>query len=463
MNRHSKLFKNSIIFAIGNLGSKLISFILVPFYTFVLTKSEFGTVDLISTTVNLFAPIITISIFDAVFRFTLEKDEEKNEILSNGIVVSIFGSVLAILFLPILALFKIPFSNYLILLLISTVFLSLLSNFARANGQVKVFAFSGIIGTIATAGLSIILLSFLNLGIRGYLLALLFSNIITIIFLSYMTRISSRFRLKYVNLELLKKMLVYSIPLIPNAFSWWINTSADRFFILAFVGAAANGIYAVASKIPSLLTLINQIFFQSWQMSAVEEYNSGDASDFYSNVFNAYLTLQFICATIILLVLKPLMGILVAESYFVSWKYIPFLLLAVIYSSISGFLGTTYTAAKKTTAILFTTLVGAILNIIMGFVLVPFFGIQGASLASGFSFGVVALIRLINTKQFLVINVNWVKVCIYHVQFIVMTTLLFVLKEVVYLEVALAILVIIGILINVKELKQIVDNIKKNR
>lgn len=463
MNRHGKLFKNSVIFAIGNLGSKLISFILVPFYTFVLTKSEFGTVDLISTSVNLFTPIITFSIFDAVFRFTLEKGEEKNKILSNGMVVSIFGSALALLCLPILTSFGIPFSNYLILLLISTVFLNLLSNFARANEQVKVFALSGIIGTVVTAGLSVVLLSFLHLGIRGYLLALLFSNIVTIIFLGYMTKLSSRIRLKYVNIEVLKRMLTYSIPLIPNAFSWWINTSADRFFILAFVGAAANGIYAVASKIPSLLTLINQIFFQSWQMSAVEEFRSNDASDFYSNVFNAYLTLQFICATMILVILKPLMEILVAESYFISWRYIPFLLLAVIYSSISGFLGTTYTAAKKTTAILFTTLIGAVLNIIMGFILVPFFGIQGASLASGFSFGIVALIRLINTKQFLVIKVNWVKVCVYHVQFIVMVTLLFTLKDIVYLESLLVVLVVVGILINARELRQIVNNIKTSR
>ena len=62
MNKYNKLFKNSIIFAIGNFGSKIINLILVPFYTFYLTTNQYGKVDLLSTMVTLFVPIISISI-----------------------------------------------------------------------------------------------------------------------------------------------------------------------------------------------------------------------------------------------------------------------------------------------------------------------------------------------------------------------------------------------------------------
>src|SRR5699024_8592976 len=128
------------------------------------------------------------------------------------------------------------------------------------------------------------------------------------------------------------------------------------------------------SKIPSVLNILNQIFFQSWQMSAVQEYNSSDSQKFYSDIFNYYQSFQFLIISGFLFILKPLMKIIVSPTYYGSWKYIPFLLLAVLYSSLSGFIGTTYTAAKHTNKILITTMIGSIVNIVFGFILVPVLG-----------------------------------------------------------------------------------------
>lgn len=57
--------------------------------------------------------------------------------------------------------------------------------------------------------------------------------------------------------------MAYGIPLIPNNVAWWLNSSSDRFFIIAFLGAGQNEIYAMASKIPSVISTINTMFFQS--------------------------------------------------------------------------------------------------------------------------------------------------------------------------------------------------------
>ncbi|MGO1225159.1 MAG: lipopolysaccharide biosynthesis protein [Leuconostoc falkenbergense] len=140
-------------------------------------------------------------------------------------------------------------------------------------------------------------------------------------------------------------------------------------------------------------------------MSAIEEFNSEDASKFYSKTFNYFLAFQFIGTAGLLVILKPMMKVIVSSSYYVAWKYIPFLLLAVVYSSLSGFLETTYTAAKRTAGIFLTTFVGAISNILLGFIFVPWLGLQGASFTGFLSFAVVMVIVL-----FLSRNLVWEQV-----------------------------------------------------
>lgn len=448
MNRYKKLLGNSAVFAVGSLGSKLISFLLVPFYTFVLTKEQFGTVDLMTTTVNMMLPIVTLSAFDAVFRFVLDNNGTENTVFVNGIFISFLGSLVGLILIPILNFFNVPMSEYIYLLLVTGAFLSLMLNFTRSINKVKTFAVAGILGTIITAISNVILLLIFNTGIKGYLISIILANIIVLVFLTASTRAWTRIKIKNLNKKTMFSMVAYSLPLIPNAFSWWINSSADRYFILAFVGASANGIYAVASKIPTLLNIVNQIFFQSWQMSAVEEFNSEDASKFYSKTFNYFLAFQFIGTAGLLVILKPLMKVIVSSPYYVAWEYIPFLLLAVVYSSLSGFLGTTYTAAKRTAGIFLTTFVGAISNILLGFIFVPWLGLQGASFAGFLSFAIVLVIRLIDTKKFMPVIVDKKCFMLNHIIIIVMVIVLFLSRNLVWEQVIELFLFFLIMLVN---------------
>lgn len=448
MNRYKNLLGNTIIFAVGNLGSKLISFLLVPFYTFVLTKQEFGTVDLITTTMNMLLPIITLSIFDAVFRFALDRNMDEDEILSNGFFISLTTLIAGAILIPLLIMMNVSHPIYIYLLLFTGAFSSLFLNFSRAIGRIKLFAVAGIIGTLIIAITNIIFLLIMNLKIEGYLLSIILSNIIVTAYLLISTRDFAKIRWNLVNKKLIKKMLLYSMPLIPNSFSWWVNTSADRFFILFFIGASANGIYAVASKIPSVLNILNQIFFQSWQMSAVQEYDSSDAQKFYSDIFNYYQSFQFLIISGFLVILKPLMKIIVSPTYYSSWKYIPFLLLAVLYSSLSGFIGTTYTAAKHTNKILITTMIGSIVNIVLGFILVPVLGLQGASLSGCLSFLLVLVIRLVDSKNIIPITVDTSKVLINHLLVIFMIIILFSKLEIPKILLLNMVMFIISMLVN---------------
>lgn len=194
-------------------------------------------------------------------------------------------------------------------------------------------------------------------------------------------------------------MLIYSIPLIPNALMWWVMNASNRYFILFFVGASANGLFAVANKIPSFLSILNTIFFKAWQLSAIEEYGDESKAKFYSQTFYYFSVVMFVGTSIILMILKYMMGILVSEEFFSSWQFIPFLLIGIVFSSFSAFLGTNYIAAKQTKGIFRTSLIGGTINIILNLIFIPLVGTNGAAISTMISFwlyGYCALMTLRN-------------------------------------------------------------------
>lgn len=408
MNSYKKLVNNSAIFAVGNLGSKLIIFFLVPLYTYYLTTSDFGTSDLITTTINLLIPIVTLSIKESVLRFVMDKQYDKKVVLINSFVVMIIGFMLFVLLYPIIAIL-LPFYDYIQLFYVLLFFQSLnvlVTQYVRAKGMVKLFALSGIINAFSLLVSTILLMIIFELAITGYILSFIIANIVSSIFVISFGKILKDIDTRRINFKILKEMLWFSIPLIPNALMWWIIGFSDRYIITYILGLSANGLYAVASRIPSILSVINSIFFQAWQMSAIEEYESKDKSKFYSNVFSMFSVLMFVGTSIIIVFLKYIMDILVADAYYEAWKYIPFLLLGAVFSSFSQFLGTNYIAAKQTLGVFKSSVVGAFLNLTLNLLLIPIMGIYGASVGTMISFLIIWIIRVIDTKKFVEIKLK---------------------------------------------------------
>lgn len=402
MNKYRKLLGNSLIFAIGNLGSKLIVVFLLPIYTRYLTTGEYGAVDLLTTTTNMLAPIISLSIYDAVLRYVLDKKYVDVTLLSNGVIVTLIGIAIAAIF----TFFNIPNVGYLWIILSLQSFQTLFSQYARGVGKVKLYAVNGIVQTLVTCVAAIILLVYFRLGLVGYFWAVIIANLFSVIFLFVTLHLADKIKMNKFDFSLLKKMLYYSIPLIPNSFAWWLSNASSRYFILYFLSIQINGLFAVANKIPSLLSMLNTIFFQSWQLSAIEEYEDRNDETFYSKVFAYYSQLLFLATSVLLLCLKPILRIAVASEFYTSWLYVPPLLFANIYSSFSSFLGTSYIAAEKTTGVLFTTAIGAILNVVLNFVFIPSFGGIGAGLASMLSFLLIWLIRQKDTQKLIHLTID---------------------------------------------------------
>lgn len=411
MNSYKKLINNSIIFAVGTLGSKVVSFLLVPLYTYYLSTVEYGTVDLVITTVNMLIPIVSVSAYEAVLRFTMDKNEEPDVILSNSLLIALGGFLIAILFYPVLNYFGVLNGNliYLYLILIAQMVERILAQYTRALGKIKLFAANGILLTFSTGILNIIFLVFLNLGVLGYYWALILSYTISATFLLIASRAYSDFRVSNINKPKLKVLLDYALPLIPNSLMWWLINASSRYFITWFISVGANGLFAVASRIPSLLNIVYQVFNQAWQLSAIEEYESNNKSTFYSNIFEILYVLMFLATSAMILIVKPMFSYLFASDYYTAWRIVPYLLLGAVFSSFSSYLGSNYVAAKQTKGVFKTSVYGGIISLLFNITLIPTLGIVGAGLSSMISFYVTFLIRYHDTQQFIQMAIDWKK------------------------------------------------------
>lgn len=410
-NRFKRLISDSLLFAIGSIGTKMIMFIMVPVYTYYLATGVYGSVDIFLTTLTMLTPVATLSIFDAVFRFSMKNDSElsNSKIFYNGLAISLLGGVITII-IGMLLTFTLQSSEFLVftVMLFLNTMLSLFQNYFRGIGRKRLFVFLGLLSTLVGAFSTII---FLN--IRNDLNSVLFGNIIGLLIATIVSCVFSKVSLGLLRdnfqVVIAKKLLRYSIPLIPNSFAWWFTNDVARFVILFFVGTSGNGLYAVASKIPALLTVFFSIFSQAWQISAIKEYRSEDRDYFYSNVFNRLLNVSFVIVGIILFFIKPLLSIIIDNSYYSAWENVPALLIAAVFSNLSAFVGTTYIAAEKTSLIMYTTVLGMIINTVLTLILVPWLGIQGAGIGSAIGFFVVLIVRIINTKSLVAIKMNWIQ------------------------------------------------------
>ena len=409
MTREKTLIKNTIIYAVGNFGSKFLTFLLLPLYTYYLTTGDYGYFDLITTTVWLIIPLITFQINDGLYRYLLETNNTKecSDYISNSFFIELKNLLLFNLVYIILIQFKSFRYDYIILLQIDFGIMSgLWAQISRGLKRNFEYAMSGIISTIIILVSNIFFITYMKYGVGSLIISNVLASIIIVIYIDYKLKIRKYIKYKLQNKNIKKQLILYSIPLIPNVISWWLMNVFDRYFLNFYIGIEANGIYAVANKFPSILIMVNSIFYLAWQESAIGEYNSKDKNIFYSKMFNLLVVLEFTTVLILLPFTKFIMKYIVKNNFYSAWLFIPFLYFGAIFNAFSSFYGTGYQSSKETIGAFYTSVYGAVINIILNIILIPVIGIQGASLSTMVSFLIMWLARLWQTKKYFKITIH---------------------------------------------------------
>ncbi|MBQ8296289.1 MAG: polysaccharide biosynthesis C-terminal domain-containing protein [Ruminococcus sp.] len=423
MNKYKKLAMNTMIFAIGSFGSKILVFLLTYLYTSNISPADSSTKELLEITANFLIPVFTFSMNEAIIRFGLDRNYSKRQVFTSACCMTGLGLVLMLIISPLLGL--ITFLDYLdgytILLLVyicTSSFRSLCSQFVRARGMVKLFSFDGILTTLTLFIFNIVFIAGLDMGVKGFLLSVILSDFLSAVFLFFVAKLYEFLNIRYFSPKLAKSMLKFSVPLIPTAVMWIITGFSDRLFIRYMesssdkivLGEAAAGIYGYATKIPNLISMVSTIFFQAWNMSAITENNSADRSRFYEKVYGAYQSIMFIAAAFLVAGVQIITPFVVNPDVFPEYAevyiYTPLLVAAVLFMCFNQFLSSIYTATKHTKNSFWTSLIACTANIILNIILIPKLGIQGASIATLASYFICYCIRIVDARRYVPFRVN---------------------------------------------------------
>lgn len=399
--KYKRLLSNTATVGIGTLGSKLLVYLLVRLYTSVLSNEEFSIASNITEMATLLIPFVSLGIGEAVFRFAMDKEYNRNEVFTQGFVAIGIGA----LFLPIVSIvfFNIDYFDSYVLLLVAYILSSSIhtncSQYIRAKALFKLYAIQGLVNTLLTIGLNILFLIPLNMGIVGYVLSVVIADFLSSLFLFVVAKLWRDISFKSLKKSTLKAMLLYSLPLIPTTISWWITNVSDRYMITFMQGDSVNGLYAAAYKIPTLLMVLIGIFNSAWKYSAVEERGEGDSAAFFSNVYHTFTTCLILVSGGIIAFSKVFSAMMFGEDFRAAWIYIPILTLALAFSALSSFTGTIFIVEKKSRFSLYTALVAALVNIALNLALIPLFsgdriGAMGAAIATLAAYSIMFTLRL---------------------------------------------------------------------
>ncbi|WP_438710608.1 oligosaccharide flippase family protein [Aquimarina muelleri] len=402
--KNIRLFKDTFIYGLGDIGAKLVGFLLIPIYTRYLSSDDYGDYSLWLTYQSIFAAFLSLQLVEGVYRYLLDEKYNKSKIINASFIM---------ITIPILIFLTLAFfisnGKYLIIGLYFAfyVYIQFFKQVVRGLKKINLFSISSVIAVLTSSLISIYYVITLNSGYIGIIYGSICGYILTTIFIVIKIRNDISLSFYRIPYSLFKKLLLFSIPLIPSALSWWVMSLSDRLLIDYYVGKAPLGIYSIALSISGVILLFNSMFQKAWQTSAIENYNDVNNEKNYNEVFDFILRGFLIVISLFTLLIKPLSFIVLGKEFFEAWIYAPILSIAFMFQLFGSFIGTYYWSSKKIKGELYTSILAALINIVLNFLLIPFFGLMGASIATVLAYFALWLIRVYSLRKSILLSINY--------------------------------------------------------
>jgi O-antigen/teichoic acid export membrane protein len=388
LSQFKKLSKDTFSYGLGTILQKLITMFLFPIYARLLSPADFGTQDLVLSVVNILVMFLILGMDSAVMQNYYECDEiEKKKLVSTFLWFELIISIPVIVIISIFAkpicfiFFKdSELSSYLILGIASIPFSLLggaMMNTLRLTFQTKKFIILSTFGILSQVVLAILLVILFRLGVFGVLMSILISYFLQSLIGFFLTFKDFSFKVSFFWLP---RLLEIGIPLIPAALSFWVMSYANRFFLVKYASLEEVGLLSVINRISSILLLFLSAFSTAWGPYA---YNLATDKELARIAFGKILTLftlfSMFGAVVLSLFSRELILILASSVYEKGAS------LVIVYSLSSVLWGVLYIVgigtglAKKNHHYTIAVILGAVICIILNYLLIPIYGVAGAA------------------------------------------------------------------------------------
>lgn len=409
MARGRELIKNTGILLISKISTQIVSFLLLPLYTALLTTAEYGEIDIYTSLTMLVIPFLTMQLEMGLFRFfiTEKKTEQRCRIITTSFVI--IGRILVastIIYWCAALLFKFKYSSYIYFYYLSMTISTVLLQVCRAYGNNKAYGIASFISSALAVGLNVLFIAGLHWKVEGILLSSTIAQAVSSVYMLLKTNVFSYYKRKEYNKDTAQKLLRYSVPLVFNQISSWAINYSDRLIILTAWGTSANGIYSLANKFSNITNTFFNVFNVAWTENVVRSLDDKDHQIYINHMFriiyNAYMAL----ITGIVNLLPFFYSILVNDSYNDAYGHVPILLLAMFFSGMAATIGSVYIANNRTKEVSITTIMAGVCNIIVHLSLLRVCGLYAASISTLVSFALLFLYRYIFVNKFFKLTIK---------------------------------------------------------
>lgn len=426
MQNSSNFLKNTIFIIIGTIFTKGLNFIFVPFYTRWILVESFGIFDLIITVLSLVIPFISLATGEAIFRFSVTSDdeEEKENLITNGLTIIIlnFSCFLIFSFVAYHNLFECNNEWYIVIL--SLLFGQVINEhflaFLRSVKKIKQYSVMNMFTGILIVGFTIFFVKVLDMDLLGILLGYSLGYNVGNVFVLVFTPYCRYINYKSISLITIKRLVQYSFPLIPNSVSWWIMNVSNRLLITYYIGPAANGIYALANKVPAMCSNIFNAFGLTWQQKASEIIDSELDFRLFNILFNRMFKLLLSVGIVLLSMNFLFFKWIFPKEYYEGYVYAPILIVAVLFTALSQFYGGIHISLKQPKENGISTMLGAVVNVVINFLAIKSMGLHAAVIATLVANVIVLYFRTRKLKNITIVlesNVKFI-ICVFFYFFI---------------------------------------------
>lgn len=391
MSQTKRMIKHSSIYAIGNFSRQIVGFIMLPVYTRFLTPADYGVVALLILMVSLIELLFGARLFQAVPKFYYEQDskERSYSVISTAMLITSAISALAVI--AVMAL-RNPISDVMlgtsdhgtVVAIFSVMILTqALENYSlgyiRIQQRPWLFVGASLTKLVLQLAMNIWLVVVWEWGVMGVAVSNAASSIVftagTTFYTFWNTGVSfSR--------ELARKMLIFSWPIWLSGLAGLYIGSSNRYFIRIFSSLDDVGLFGLAAKFGTIITLLVWTpFAQYWQVERFNLYHKSDPLPIYQSVFRMISTLLIVAGLGIGIFAEPVIRIMAAEEFHSAAKAVPFLVFSGVFHCFTIFNNFSFLVKEKTSWMTYNSYITAVIATVFYFALIPAFGFVGAAQA----------------------------------------------------------------------------------
>jgi len=383
--------------------------------------SVYGIFDLLRVLVSFGSAFAVLGMYDAMFRmfFDNENRNHKIAVCSSSLFVVLLSSALSGLSIVIFSseLSKLLFSTdeyriWVILIGVQTTISSLGSIIkapTRMQNKRRVFVIMNIAGPTISYSISVAFILLID-PLFGLIIGGFSSALFKLLVFWKLNR--SWFNFKRINTRLIKDMMKIGVPLMPTFLIYWVFSSFDRIMISNMIGTSYNGIYAVGARIAQVSQLIYTGFVGGWSYFNYSTMKDRDHPEIVSKVFE-YLGVISMISMILIMPLIPLVfKILFTGDYVTGHVVTPYLFLSPLLLMLFQTSASQLLIVKKSYWVTISLTVGAGLNVMLNYLLIPILSIEGAAIATllGYLSSVIIVSVLASVKKLLKIHLKFLGV-----------------------------------------------------